>query len=262
MLPYFKRSETAEGRDPTLRGMDGPVRVGPVPESHRHPVAAAFASALLQLDCPATDDLSGRHQQGVAWVDLAIAGGQRISSDMAYLRPVLDRTNLAVQTDCLVTGLQVRHGRCYGVSYRRNGVSTVARAAGEVVLCAGAIGSPQLLWLSGIGPAGQLRELGIEPVVDLPGVGEHLQDHATAMACYVPHEALPRSQYNHGEIYAALRSPLAGGYPDLHLFPILLPVAPAGQMRPPAAMPWWPRSLRRSARARSASSPRTRRRRR
>jgi choline dehydrogenase len=228
MLPYFQRSETAEGRDRTLRGTEGPIRVGPVPEPRRHPVASAFASALRQLDCPATDDLSGRHQEGVAWVDLAIAGGQRISSDVAYLRPVLQRTNLTVQTDCLVTGLEVHHGRCSGVSYRREGAPTAARVTGEVVVCAGAIGSPQLLLLSGIGPAEQLRELGIEPVVDLPGVGEHLQDHATVMTCYAPDGALPRSEYNHGETYAALRSPLAGGYPDLHLFPILLPVAPAG----------------------------------
>ena len=99
-------------------------------------------------------------------------------------------------------------------------------------MCAGAVGSPQLLLLSGIGPAAQLRALGIDPVADLPGVGENLQDHPVAMACYATPAPLPRSRYNHGEIYAALRSPLAGAWPDLHLFPILLPAAPAGRQPP------------------------------
>ena len=101
-------------------------------------------------------------------------------------------------------------------------------------MCAGAVGSPQLLLLSGIGPAGQLRALGIDPVADLPGVGENLQDHPVVMACYASPAPLPRSRYNHGEVYAALRSPLAGAWPDLHLFPILLPAAPAGCQPPPA----------------------------
>ena len=95
-----------------------------------------------------------------------------------------------------------------------------------------AIGSPQLLLLSGIGPARQLRALGIDPMVDLPDVGEHLQDHPIVVACYASDAALPRSEYNHAETYAALSSPLAGDYPDLHLFPELRPVAPAGHKAP------------------------------
>ena len=217
-----------------LRGTGGPVRVAPVPEPDRHPVASAFAEALHQAGCPVTDDLSGQRQEGAAWVDLAIAGGQRVSPDSAYLRPVLHRRNLAVQARCLATGLHVRHGRCTGVSYLRDGAPAQAHTGGEVIVCAGAIGSPQLLLLSGIGPAGQLRALGINPVADLPGVGENLQDHPVVMACYAAPGPLPRSRYNHGEIYAALRSGLAGACPDLHLFPILLPVAPAGYPAPPA----------------------------
>jgi choline dehydrogenase-like flavoprotein len=102
-----------------------------------------------------------------------------------------------------------------------------------VIVCAGAVGSPQLLMLSGIGPAGQLRALGIDPVADLPGTGANLQDHPIAMACFEPPEPLPPSRFNHGETYSALRSPLAGAWPDLHLFPILLPVAPEGHQAPP-----------------------------
>jgi choline dehydrogenase len=234
LLPCLRRSEGAAGRDPALRGIAGPVRVAPVPENDRHPVAVAVADALQEEGCPVTDDLSGVNQEGVAWVDLAIAGGERVSPADAYLRPVLGRPNLAVATDCLVTGLQVEHGRCTGVSYLRHGVPDMARAGGEVIVCAGAVGSPQVLMLSGIGPADRLRALGIGPVADIPAVGENLQDHPIAMASYALPAPLSASRYNHGEVYAALRSSRARGYPDLHLFPILLPLAPAG-CQPPAA---------------------------
>ena len=234
LLPYFRRSEHAEGRHPVLRGTAGPVRVAPVPGPERHPVAVAFAAALTQAGYRATDDLSGTEQEGVAWADLAICGGQRVSPADAYLTPARSRPNLTVQAGCLVTGLQVRHGRCAGVSYLRDNVPTQARTAGEVIVCAGTVGTPQLLLLSGIGPAAQLRALGIDVVADLPGVGENLQDHPAVLACYASPGPLPRSGYNHGEVYAALCNPLTLAWPDLHLFPILLPAAPAGRQPPPA----------------------------
>ena len=254
LLPCFLRSERAEGRDQAqqrmaqitgsarvqarvataLRGTDGPVRVAPAAPAARHPVAMALAQALADAGWPVTDDLSGQHQEGLAWVDLAIAGGERVSAADAYLRPAMRRANLTVLTGCLATGLLIERGRCTGVGYLRDGEPGSARAAGEVILCAGAIGSPQLLMLSGIGPAGQLRRAGIEPLADVPGVGANLQDHPLVMACYATPDQPPASRYNHGEAYAALRSDWAGGWPDLHLFPILLPLAPAGH-EPPAA---------------------------
>jgi choline dehydrogenase len=234
LLPYFRRSESADGRDPSVRGTAGPVRVAAVPGPDRHPVAVAFAWALLQLGCPASDDLSGSRQDGVAWADLAIAGGRRVSPADAYLAPAMDRPNLTVCPGCLATGLYVEHGRCTGISYLHDGAPAQAHVSGEVIVCAGAVGSPHLLLLSGIGPAGQLRDLGIGPAADLPGVGHNLQDHPVALACYATPEPVPRSRYNHGEMYAALRSPLADACPDLHLFPILLPAAPAGRQPPEA----------------------------
>ncbi len=301
LLPYFRRTERAAGRDPALRGTDGPLTVAPALPGARHPVAEAFAAALTDLGCPLTDDLSGSRPEGVAWADLAISGGERVSPADAYLRPVLHRPNLVVETGCLVTGLRLRGGRCTGVQYVRGGVgsSVSAAASSEVILCAGAIGSAQLLLLSGIGPAGQLRALGIDPVADLPGVGANLQDHPIILLSYAARAPLPASRYNHGEMYAALRSALArlggadghgepggaggrggsdghgapdgsspdrhrgpgepggrggrdgpgglearsgpearsglgGGGPDLHLFPILLPLAPAGCAPPEA----------------------------
>ena len=104
-----------------------------------------------------------------------------------------------------------------------------------MILCAGAVGSPQLLMLSGIGPAGPLRALGIDAVADIAEVGENLHDHPVVKASFAAGSPLPRSKYNHGEVYAALRSPLAGACPDLHLFPILLPVPPGAGYPPPAA---------------------------
>ncbi|HEY1616413.1 MAG TPA: GMC family oxidoreductase N-terminal domain-containing protein [Streptosporangiaceae bacterium] len=234
LLPYFRRSERADGRDPALRGTEGPVRVAPVPPGERHPVASRFAEALVTAGYPATDDLSGAQPEGVAWPDLAISGGERVSAADAYLRPAMDRPSLTVRTDCLVTGLEIRNGRCTGVSYARGGQAARARAGREVVMCAGAIGTPQILLLSGIGPADELRTLGIDPVADLPGVGENLHDHSLAMLSYAAAGPLPASRYNHGEMYAALRSDWAGDCPDLHLFPILLPLAPAG-CEPPQA---------------------------
>jgi choline dehydrogenase len=203
-----------------------------VPEGERHPVAVAFAAALREAGHPTTDDLSGVQQKGIAWVDLAIAEGERVSSADAYLRPVADRPNLDVATSCLVTGLQVRRGRCTGVTYVHDGAPASASALGEVIVCAGAVGSPQLLMLSGIGPAGPLRALGIEVVADAPGVGRNLQNHPVVLVSYAAPGPLPVSGYNHGEVYAALRSGLAGTHPDLHLFPILVPLAPAGCQAP------------------------------
>jgi choline dehydrogenase len=195
-------------------------------------VAVAFAQALRDMGCPVTGDLSGRCQEGVAWVDLAIAGGERAGPAEGYLRPVLGRANLTVETGCLVTRLRIGRGRCTGVSYLHRGTLVEARAAREVVVCAGAVGSPQLLLLSGIGPAGELHGLGIGPVADIPAVGENLQDHPIALASYAMPSPLAVSAYNHGETYAALRSADAGACPDLHLFPILLPLSPAGHQAP------------------------------
>ncbi|MGI8447214.1 MAG: GMC family oxidoreductase, partial [Streptosporangiaceae bacterium] len=198
LLPYFRRSERADGRDPALRGTGGPVRVAPAAD--RHPVARAFAEALAGPGCPLTDDLSGRDQEGVAWPDLAISAGERVSPADAYLRPVLGRPNLVTETGALATRLQVRGGRCAGVSYIRDGAAAEAVAGGEVILAAGAVGSPQLLLRSGIGPARSLRSLGVEVVADLPRVGRNTQDPPTVMVPHVRHSALYPSRDKHGGV--------------------------------------------------------------
>jgi choline dehydrogenase len=235
LLPYFARSERRRnGASAGARGDDGPVEVGPVPEPARHPVARALAEALVTARHPVTADLSGIFQEGVALADLAItASGRRAGPFTAYAAPAMAaRPNMEVRTGCLATCLILRRGRCAGVSYVHDGAAGEARADGEVIVCAGAIGSPRLLMLSGIGPAARLAALGIGPAADLPGVGENLQDHPAARVAYRSAVALPASKYNHGEVYAALRSPLATAVPDLHLFPILAPVAAAPGRQP------------------------------
>src|ERR1700733_5812749 len=199
LLPCFRRSESAPGRDPALRGMDGPVRVSQA-SADPHPGARAFGAgrAGAGRGPPVASDRMCTEQEGVGWPDLAIADGERVSSADGYLRPVLGRPNLTVETDCLVTGLAVRHRRGTGGQYAREGALAAAQASGEVILCAGGIGSPQLLMLSGIGPAGQLRDLGIDPVADLPGGGANFQDHPIVMVSYAAATALPASRYNHG----------------------------------------------------------------
>jgi choline dehydrogenase len=126
--------------------------------------------------------------------------------------------NLTIQAGCLATRLHVRHGRCTGVSYLCDGTYAEAHTSGEVIVCAGAVGSPHLLMLSGIGPGARLRTVGIDPVADIPGVEENLQDHPVVMACHAAPAPLPRSRHNHGEVYAVLRSPLARLYPDRHRY--------------------------------------------
>ncbi len=119
--------------------------------------------------------------------------------------------------------------------YTQDGTTRHAGAGAEVIMCAGAIGTPHLLMLSGIGPAEQLRGLGIEPVTDLPQVGQNLQDHPMLLVSYATPDPVPRSRYNHGETYSAVRSGISGAsYPDLHLFPILVPMAAPGLPAPAA----------------------------
>jgi choline dehydrogenase len=231
LLPYFRRTERTHGRDPALRGTDGPIGVGP--PTSPHPVARAFMQALIDAGYPVTDDLSGANQEGACWADLAIADGERVSSADAYVRPFLGRPNLIVASDSLAVALRVRRGRCEGVEYLRDGQPTEVRPEREVILSAGAIGSPRLLMLSGIGPAEGLRAVGIDVAADVPGVGSNLHDHPVVYTSHASPAPLLVSDYNNGEAYVALRSDLAQACPDLHLFPILLPIAAAGS-EPPA----------------------------
>ena len=182
-LPYFKRMETALAAEPSdaLRGHDGPLVLERGPA--RNPLFQAFFAAAQQAGYARTDDVNGYRQEGFGPFDRNIHKGQRLSASRAYLRPNRRRSNLAVRTRALVTRINFTGTVATGVSYRRNGRLRTVNAR-EVVLCGGAINTPQLLQLSGVGEGKHLKSLGIQPVVDLPGVGENLQDH---LEVYVQH---------------------------------------------------------------------------
>src|SRR5260370_23525621 len=200
--PYYRRSEHTEGLDTRYRGVGGPMR--PQPAATIHPAALAFIEAVQELGYPVSADLNGADPEGVARYELTVADGARQSAADAYLRPFLDRPNLTVVTDALARKLVISGGRCTGVQYTLGGQLRTAEAAGEVVLCAGAIGSPHLLMLSGIGPADVLRAQGIQVTASLPGVGENLSGHPLGNVVYSAAKPMPDrdTASNHSDVLA------------------------------------------------------------
>ena len=174
-LPYFQRMESCLAGADDWRGGEGPLKLERGPAEN--PLFGAFFDAVQEAGYPLTDDVNGYRQEGFARFDRNVYRGRRLSAARAYLHPVRHRKNLDVETMAFVTGVRFRGQRAVGVDYERAGRRRRSVEAGEVVLCGGAINTPQLLQLSGVGDAGLLRGLGIDVVHDLPGVGENLQDH-------------------------------------------------------------------------------------
>jgi choline dehydrogenase len=175
VLPYFKRMERrAEGAD-AYRGGSGPIGVRRVAELG--PLYRAFLEAGRQAGYPFTDDVNGFRQEGFCRFDMNVDAGYRASSAFGFLEQGRRPGNLVITTAAMGCRLLFLGRRILGVEYRCEGQTLQARADREVILCAGAIGSPQLLLLSGVGPAAELQKLGITPVHDLPGVGKNLHDH-------------------------------------------------------------------------------------
>jgi choline dehydrogenase len=180
-LPYFKRMETCLAGSDEYRGGAGPLVLERGPASN--PLFDVFFEAVQQAGHPLTDDVNGRKQEGFARFDRNVHRGRRLSAARAYLHPVLDRPNLDVVTRAMVNKVTFDGRRATGVEYTVRG-RTERVTASEVVLCGGAFNTPQLLQLSGVGHADELRPLGVEMVHDLPGVGENMQDH---LEVYIQH---------------------------------------------------------------------------
>lgn len=176
VLPYFRRLE-GHHRGGAHHGADGPLKVSAGEDEG--PFDAAFIAAGRQAGYPVTEDFNGADFEGFGPYDLTIADGKRWSAAEAYLRPVMARANLHVVTGARTTRIVVENGRAVGVDYvrGRGGAPTRATASGEVLLCAGAVQSPQILQVSGIGDPERLRAAGVPVVHALPGVGQNLQDH-------------------------------------------------------------------------------------
>ena len=181
-LPYFKRMETCLAGADEWRGGSGPLVLERGPAIN--PLFGAFFEAAQQAGYPLTDDVNGYRQEGFAPFDRNVHRGRRLSAARAYLHPVMKRPNLNVETLAHATKLITEGNRVVGVDYVRAGRVKRSVRAGEVILCGGAINSPQLLQLSGIGNAADLGSLGIDVVADLPGVGENLQDHLEVYVQY------------------------------------------------------------------------------
>jgi choline dehydrogenase len=177
VLPYFKRMEKSWRGAGPWHGADGPLHVMPI--DTRRLLHTPLMEAAAAAGFATTDDIHGQVEEGFARGEITVdARGRRASTARAYLRPVLGRANLSVVTGALVTKVRIDNGKATGIEYRRAGGTVDARAAREVILSGGAFNSPQLLMLSGIGPADELRAHGIEVRVDSPGVGRNLSEHA------------------------------------------------------------------------------------
>lgn len=184
VLPYFKKLESFAPANDQWHGQDGPIQV--TRADQEHPFAKAFVEAGVQVGYPHNPDLNGASREGFGAVDLTVGNGKRSSASSAYLHPAMKRPNLTVLTGAHTRKVLFEDKRAAGVVYRVKGADHEAKARREVILSGGAINTPQLMMLSGVGPAAHLAEHGISLVHDLPGVGQGLQDH---LAVHIKHKA-------------------------------------------------------------------------
>lgn len=177
VLPFFLKSESNSGAnlDPGYHGTSGPLSV--MDRVHTHPLSDAFVEAAISAGMPANNDFNGKAQEGFGRFQVTQRNARRCSAAVAYLNPAKSRPNLTIVSNAHVEKLVIKKGRVSGVRYLFAGEVVEVAAQREVLLSAGAIGSPQILMLSGIGPADELTGLGIDVALDLPGVGKNLQDH-------------------------------------------------------------------------------------
>ena len=189
VLPYFRRQEAWEGGADTYRGGDGPLGVQHC--KYQDPLVGAFAEAGKTAGYGWTDDYNGETQEGFSRLQMTIRSGRRCSGATAYLHPVLKRRNLFVTVNALATKILFEGTRASGIEFTRNGQTQRVTAAREVILAGGVINSPQLLLLSGVGDADEMKTHGIPVVADVPGVGKNLQDHVSAILMYQRREAGP-----------------------------------------------------------------------
>jgi len=175
VLPYFRRAEDQERGPDALHGVGGPLAVSNVSEPH--PLCEAFIEAAQQAGFPRNDDFNGPAQDGAGYFQLTARNGRRWSTAVGYLRQARRRPNLAIVSNALASRIVFSGRRAVAVEYRHGETTHTAHATGEVVVAGGAFNSPQLLQLSGLGPAALLRSLDIDMVADMPGVGADLQDH-------------------------------------------------------------------------------------
>ena len=246
VLPHFRAIERHSGGESAYRGGSGPVVVERLTDNH--PIENAFIEAGIAAGHACPEDFNGPEQEGVTAFDANIDGGWRSGTARACVNPAARRPNVTVLIHAHATRVVIDNGRAVGVEYRHRGEERVARAGSEVILSAGAFQSPQLLMLSGIGPADHLRAHGIDVVRDLPGVGMNLQDHLEVHIKFdCPHKGMTKNKLlsrhrillaglqwgllksgpaatTHSRVGAFFRSDTGAGYPDIqfHFWPYFL----------------------------------------
>lgn len=247
VLPYFIKSENNKGAniEAGFHGTDGPLRV--MDRVHNHQLSDAFVDAAGAAGLPPNSDFNGKSQEGFGRYQVTQRNSKRSSASTAYLHPVMERENLTIETNAHVLQLKISADQVTGVEYMQNGKVRLAEAAGEVILSAGAIGSPQIMMLSGLGPAAELRRHGIAVQADMAGVGQNLYDHLnlsvlaktkdpismagigggvsaiSALAQYVRNRTGPGTT-NGAESGGFVASHLSDGRPDIqmHFVPLML----------------------------------------
>jgi choline dehydrogenase len=176
VLPYFRKLEDSPRADGVVRGAGGPIAIADI-SADAHPLCEVFLRAGAEAGIARNADFNGESQEGVGYYEITVRDGRRVSTASAYLRPAMRRVNLLVATQAHASAIGFEGTRATSVTYIQRGATHCVRAAREILVCGGAINTPQLLQLSGVGPAAHLRSLGIPVVHDSPAVGRHLQDH-------------------------------------------------------------------------------------
>jgi len=253
-LPYFRKSECYDQGPDAYRGGDGPLHV--TKGTCNNPLYHAFIAAAQEAGHAYTPDMNGGAQEGFGPMDMTVHKGVRESTARAFLHPAMQRPNLSVCTGALVSGIDIENYRAKAVRFRSEGKDLTVHASREIVLCAGAIQSPQLLMLSGVGPAEELRRHGIEVRHDLPGVGQNLSDHLEFIVshhCLEPVSLYPATKYakqaqigiewyasgtglgasNFFEAGGYLRSAPEKGWPDVQLHFVPLAAEYSGRLSAP-----------------------------
>jgi choline dehydrogenase len=224
VLPVFKQQEDWEGGANTWRGVGGPIHIRRPKDPH--PTAPAFIEAARQMGMPILDDVNGPMLPGAGYINMNIAAdGTRVSAARAFLRPALSRPNLTLLLNADVVKLNFKGTRCVGVRINTNGAIEDITADQEVILAAGAIGSPKLLMLSGVGDAKALRGLGIDVVENVPGVGENLQDHVLVSGVVFKYKGkMPDRPVDSDAVEAEAYLSSPGGDTDINLVLEQLPI--------------------------------------
>ncbi|HET8910442.1 MAG TPA: GMC family oxidoreductase N-terminal domain-containing protein, partial [Ktedonobacteraceae bacterium] len=217
VLPYFKKAENQERGESEYHGTGGPLNV--TDRVKNNPLSHAFIEAGKEMSLPENPDFSGESQDGVGVYQVTQRQGRRHSAAVAYLHPALGRPNLTVLTQAHATRVLFEGKRAVGVAYIKDGQPQEIRANKEVILSGGTVNSPQLLLLSGVGPASTLKALGIDVIADLPGVGENLQDHPFVSVCFSSNQPISlanaESVENFQEYMTSQTGPLASNIAEV-----------------------------------------------